>query len=215
MRAYKIFPLRQIKSANLSKAALARLYWFDWFKAHHKNISLTCRHFGISRDTFYHWKKNFKPYNLQTLEDNTANRKPHKLRQMTTDPAILKRIYDIRLSDREKSKYEIQEELKREGVTVGRSAIQKVINRHPELLNTQHIKKLRGHTGSLLLPGSEPVARCERDIQEHLCRLTPNISMFWVSGYICFVQSTVKAGTDMSGATRPLPQPRLLTFCKG
>ena len=148
MRAYKIFPLRQIKSANLSKAALARLYWFDWFKAHHKNISLTCRHFGISRDTFYHWKKNFKPYNLQTLEDNTANRKPHKLRQMTTDPAILKRIYDIRLSDREKSKYEIQEELRREGVTVGRSAIQKVINRHPELLNTQHIKKLRLHRKS-------------------------------------------------------------------
>lgn len=145
MRAYKVFPLIQIKSANLSKAALARLYWFDWYQTHGKNVSLTCRHFGISRDTLYTWKRRFKPYNLQTLEDDTANRKPHKLREMTTDPKILARIYEIRLADLEKSKYEIQAELLREGITVGRSAIQKVINRHMELLNTQHRKRLKIH----------------------------------------------------------------------
>lgn len=145
MRAYKIFPLRQIKSASLSKAALARLYWFDWYKTHGNNVSLTCRHFGISRDTFYHWEKSFKPYNLQTLEDDTSSRRPHKLREMTTDPKILKRIYEIRLADLEKSKYEIQAELLREGTTVGRSAIQKVINRHMELSNIQHRKRLKKH----------------------------------------------------------------------
>lgn len=145
MRAYKIFPLRQIKSAGLSKAALKRLYWFDWYRIHGNNISLTCRHFGISRDTFYHWKRSFKKYNLRTLEDHTANRRPHKLREMTTDTKIMKRIYEIRLNDLEKSKYEIQAELLREGITVGRSAIQKVINRHSELLNTQHRKKLTKH----------------------------------------------------------------------
>lgn len=53
---------------------------------------------------------------------------------MTTAPAVLARIYDIRFLDREKSKYEIQEELKREGIICGRSAIQKVINRHGKLL---------------------------------------------------------------------------------
>lgn len=145
MRAYKIFPLRQIRSANLSKAALQRLYWFDWYGAHGKNVSLTCRHFGISRDTFYLWKKKFKPYNLQSLEDNTASRRPYHLREMTTDPKILKRIYDIRLDDPEKSKYEIHEELLREGTSVAHNVIQKVIRRHPELSNSQHIKKLRSH----------------------------------------------------------------------
>jgi len=145
MRAYKRFSLRQIRSANLSKAALGRLCWFDWYQTHGKNISLTCRHFGISRDTFYLWKRRFKPYNLRTLEDDTSNRRPHRLRQMSTDPKILTMIYDIRLADREKSKYEIQEELKRQGITVGRSTIQKVINRHHELLNTQHTKKMRSH----------------------------------------------------------------------
>jgi transposase InsO family protein len=54
---------------------------------------------------------------------------------MTTDPAVLKRIYDIRLADLSKSKYEIHEELAREGILVAHNVIQKVINRHPELKN--------------------------------------------------------------------------------
>ncbi len=45
----------------------------------------------------------------------------------------------------EKSKYEIQEELKREGIQVGQTAIQKVINKHPELHNTLHKKRMRKH----------------------------------------------------------------------
>jgi len=145
MRAYKIFPLRQIKSADLSKAALKRLYWFDWYQTHDRNASLVCRHFGISRDTFYHWKRRFKPYNLRALEDDTSNRRPHRLREMTTDPKILERIYEIRLNDLEKSKWEIHEELMREGIKIAHNVIQKVIRRHSELSNTQHRKKLRKH----------------------------------------------------------------------
>src|SRR4030043_2405021 len=135
MRAFKILPHNLIIAACLSKSALKRLSWFEWHNVHGKNISLTCRHFGISRDTFYLWKKRFKPSNLRTLEDDTSNRRPHNLRQMTTDPKILATIYDIRLADKEKSKYEIQEELRRQDIIIGRSAIQKVINRHSELLN--------------------------------------------------------------------------------
>jgi transposase InsO family protein len=164
MRAYKIFPLKQIHSTNLSKAALKRLYWFDWYQTHGKNISLTCRHFGISRDTLYTWKRRFRPYNLKTLEDDTANRRPHKLREMTTDPKVLNRIYEIRLADLEKSKWEIQEELKREGITVGRSAIQKVINRHSELLNTQHWKKVRKHRNYKIARIKAAVELREKDL---------------------------------------------------
>lgn len=64
---------------------------------------------------------------------------------MTTDPKILALIYKIRFGDLEKSKYEIQAELLREGIVVGRSAIQKVINRHAELSNTQHRRRLAKH----------------------------------------------------------------------
>ena len=145
MRAFKIIPLVQINSANLSKSALTRLTWFDFWHTHQKNISLTCRHFGISRDTFYLWKKRFNPNSLSTLEDNLKTRTPHKLREMTTPSWILKKIYDIRLDDLEKSKYEIHEELKRMGIKVCHDTIQKVINRHFELKNIQHKSTLRKH----------------------------------------------------------------------
>jgi len=61
---------------------------------------------------------------------------------MTTDPKILKLIYNIRLADMSKSKYEIEEELRRAGIRISRKVIQKVINRHIELQNTQHQRKL-------------------------------------------------------------------------
>lgn len=145
MRAFKVFPKIQVEATPLTKDGLKRLEWFDYYLSHNKNISLTCRHFGISRDTFYLWKKRFNPRNLLSLEFDTKTRRPHKVREMTTPKWIRDRIYEIRKADLEKSKYEIQAELKDEGIIVGRKCIEKVIKRHPELLNTQHRKKVRKH----------------------------------------------------------------------
>lgn len=143
MRAFKLFPTIQVCTSNLTKEALRRLEWFDWYFSHGENISLTCRHFGISRDTFYLWRKRFNPRQLQSLEFDTKTRRPKKLREMTTPQWILQRIYAIRAADTEKSKYEIQAELRSEGVLVGRKCIEKVIKRHPELQNIQHKKRLK------------------------------------------------------------------------
>ena len=145
MRHYNILPVKTVRSASLSKDALKRLWWMDWYHTHGANAQATCRHFGLSKSVFYRWKARYNPYNLKTLEDDKKTRRPKRLREMTTPTWIQKKIYDIRNADHEKSKYEIQEELRRQDITVGRSAIQKVINRHPELLNTQHIQKLRRH----------------------------------------------------------------------
>lgn len=145
MRAYKILPVSVIKNSSLSKEALRRLSWIDWYTTHGKNISLTCRYFGISRDTFYRWLKRFNPGNLKTLEFDTSTRRPGSIRTMTTRQWIQDEIYKIRLLDPEKSKYEIQAELRDRAIAVGRSAIQKVINRHPELQNYQHKKKVQKH----------------------------------------------------------------------
>ncbi len=144
MRAYKILPKTvNVKNFKLSGDALRRLTWMDWYFNHGENARAVCRHFGISPDTFYLWKRRFNKYNLTSLEFNTKFRRPHRLREMTTDPRILKLIYDIRLNDMSKSKYEIEEELRREGIKISRKVIQKVINRHIELKNTQHLRKLR------------------------------------------------------------------------
>ncbi len=143
MRAFKVFPKLQVATSHLSKDGLKRLSWFDYYLSHHKNASLTCRYFGISRDTFYRWKRRFQPRYLQSLEDDTRNRQPKQVRKMITPQWIQQRVYEIRLKDLEKSKYEIQAELKDEGVVVGQTSIQKVINRHPELKNIQHKKRIK------------------------------------------------------------------------
>lgn len=146
MRSFKRFPLVQVRSANLSKAALKRLAWVDYWLFHDKNISLTCRHFGIPRDTFYLWKRRFNKYNLHTLEDNLKTRTPHNLRQMTTSKDVIDLVCKIRGEDVEKSKYEIQAELlDLYDIKIGYNTIQKIINRHIHLLNTQHRKQARAH----------------------------------------------------------------------
>lgn len=145
MRHYNILPTAYIKDSSLSKEALKRLYWFDWYLSQGRNAEKTCNHFGLSKSVFYRWKKRFNPLNLKTLEDDKNTRRPHKLREMTTPLWIIKKIYDIRKKDLEKSKYEIHEELKREGIKVAHNVIQKVINRHKELKNAQYRRRWKAH----------------------------------------------------------------------
>lgn len=145
MRAFKTFPKIQVETSKLSKPALKRLFWIDFYLSHKENVSLTCRYFGISRDTFYRWKKRFNPRVLQSLEFDPKTRRPNRVRMMRVPEHIRSRIYSIRKADPEKSKYEIQVELKDEGILIGQSAIQKIVNGYRELLNTQHRKKVKRH----------------------------------------------------------------------
>ncbi len=77
-----LVPLFQIandlRRNQLSKEAKIRLQWMDYYQKT-KNVSLTCRHFGISRQLFYYWKNKYNPHNLKTLE--TQDRTPKKKRQ--------------------------------------------------------------------------------------------------------------------------------------
>lgn len=145
MRHYKILPTEQIRNSSLSKDALKRLTWIDWYFAHGKNAELTCRHFGIAKSLFYRWKNRFDKKNLKTLEFDTKTRRPYKVRGSAMPLLVQQRIYVIRKQDLEKSKYEIQEELRREGIVVGQSAIQNFINRHKELQNTYHKRRVNKH----------------------------------------------------------------------
>ena len=77
----------------LSKQAKLRLRWMDYY---HKtsNAALTCRHFGISRKTFYYWLKRYNPYNLRTLEDKS--RAPKHKRKPEITPLQEQRIVNLR-----------------------------------------------------------------------------------------------------------------------
>ena len=68
-------------AAELSREARKRLQWFDHYQAHGRNAALTCRYFGISRQTFYRWKRRYDPQALTTLEHRSHQ--PHRRRRPT------------------------------------------------------------------------------------------------------------------------------------
>jgi transposase InsO family protein len=78
---------------QLSPEAKKRLKWMDYYQKT-KNVSLTCRHFGISRQLFYYWLKRYNPYNLSSLEER--NRAPQKRRQREITPDQERRIVELR-----------------------------------------------------------------------------------------------------------------------
>ena len=71
----------------LSRQANTRLNWFEHYRRYH-NASFTCRHYGISRQTFYRWKRRYKPWNLESLESRAS--RPRRTRQptWTTDQVL-------------------------------------------------------------------------------------------------------------------------------
>src|SRR3989344_4945947 len=108
----------------------------DWYFTHGENAESTCRHFSLSKSVLYRWLNRFDKYHLSTLEFDTRTRRPHRLRQMTTPRNTIQLVCDIRENGPEKSKYEIQAELREKyGITIGYNTIQKIINRHSYLLN--------------------------------------------------------------------------------
>lgn len=145
MRAFKIVPWGEVRAVSLSKEAQERLVWIDWYHSHEKKVRLTLRHFALSPDVFYRWLKRFSDKGILGLEDDLSTRRPKKTREMTTKQPVIDRIKSIREENVEKSKYEIQAELKDEGIVCGTTTIQKVINKHKELLNTQHNRRVKKH----------------------------------------------------------------------
>jgi len=76
------------KKIILSKQAKIRLTWMEYYQKC-KNARMTCRHFGISPDTFYLWKRRFNPSDLSTLEDKkTPTSSPYAKKQLWSPETI-------------------------------------------------------------------------------------------------------------------------------
>jgi transposase InsO family protein len=65
----------------ISRMAAQRVKWMDYYAAHGNNAALTCRYFGISRQTFYRWRGRYNPRDLSSLEERSQ--RPKRLRQPT------------------------------------------------------------------------------------------------------------------------------------
>ena len=74
-------------AVRLSRAAKTRLKWMEHY-ARHGNASLTARYFGISRQTFYTWKRRYNPIDLSSLEDRDSRPKHVRQRTWTTEQIL-------------------------------------------------------------------------------------------------------------------------------
>ncbi len=95
-------------AAELSREARQRLAWFDYYRARGGNTALTCRYFGISRQTLYRWQRRYDPLNLRMLEagshrplksEESGCRLPIGRKVITEILVPLYRVGKIRLKD--------------------------------------------------------------------------------------------------------------------
>lgn len=127
----KILPgTKQIgRIVALSREAKQRLSWMDWYHSHKQNARLTCRHFGISPDTFYRWKNRYNWGDLSTLEDDKTTRTPKNLRKPQTDRDLVLKIKELRESYPRWGKKKIWKLLAREGWHTSISTVGRTIER--------------------------------------------------------------------------------------
>lgn len=120
--------LRRVSQADITRDARKRLAWMDYY-GKVKKARLTCRHFGISPDTFYRWKRRYRPGNLKSLEDGTRSRRPRHLRLPTTPAAVVERILSLREQYPRWGKEKLALLLAREGVSVSVSTVGRTLAR--------------------------------------------------------------------------------------
>jgi transposase InsO family protein len=131
---------------SISPIASKRLKWVDYINKGN-TILKTSRHFDIPEATIRFWFKRFNSNDLNTLENRS--RKPHKVRSCKLSFKIIDRIIELRQQYKGWGKEKIQLLLIREGINVGQSRIQKVINqaglKRIPIAKKKYIRKNRRH----------------------------------------------------------------------
>jgi len=113
-------------SENLTRSAKQRLKWMEHFRKY-RNARLTCRHFGLSPDTFYLWKKRFDSNNLKTLEDNPKTRRPHKIRVSKHRIIQLEMIKKLKSVNPRLGKIRIARILREAGYKISNSTVARIL----------------------------------------------------------------------------------------
>jgi len=115
---YKIQKKRNVEARKRQK-------WMDYY-VKEKNAAKTCRHYDISLRTFWYWKRRYDKAIPNSLENKSCC--PNRVRESTISTATRDRIIALRKEYPGWGKIKIQVLLKREGIAVGQSRIQTVMN---------------------------------------------------------------------------------------
>lgn len=114
-------------TGNLSERAKQRLKILDWHRARGKNVSLTARHFCLTRYTIRQWQKRLDLLGPRGLEDKSH--RPKTLRRPITSWEIVSEVVKIRKQYPAWSKYKIQAIMKQKQLIISASAIGRILKR--------------------------------------------------------------------------------------
>jgi transposase InsO family protein len=104
-----------------------------------KTISDVCIAFGVSRETWYKWKRRYDAYGIDGLKDQS--RKPHNIKNVKVTEELEKIVLELRLNNRF-GPMRIRFRLKRKyGVSLGTKTIYNILKIHK--LNVLSVKLKR------------------------------------------------------------------------
>ena len=109
---------------ELSRAARVRLAWMDFYRRC-DNVAYTCRHFGISRQTFYRWLQRYEPLDLTTLEERSHC--PRRRRQPTWSSSLEGKVLTLRLQFPRWGKDKLAVLLRRQQLSVSTSMVGRIL----------------------------------------------------------------------------------------
>jgi len=114
------------RGRELSPEARRRLKWMDYYQQHGKNARLTCRHFDISPQTFYRWRRRYHPRRLESLEDRP--RRPRRVRRPTWSSELAQAVLELREQYPRWGKDKLQPLLRDAGWSVSTSMVGRIIS---------------------------------------------------------------------------------------
>src|SRR5260370_22029525 len=112
---------------KLSRAGQGRLQWMLFYYFNGRDAARTCRRFGISRQTFYRWKRRFHRHELATLEQRSHP--PRRGRQPTWAPDMAQRVLALLMPFPRWGKDKLLVLLRREKWTISTSMVGRIIAR--------------------------------------------------------------------------------------
>jgi putative transposase len=123
------------KQQHASREAKRRLAAVEWHEKHGQRVSLTARHFGLSRSTVYDWLRRHERAGIRGLEDRS--RRPHNVRQPTWTKALEQAVLKLREEHPRWGKDKLVVLLRQQGLTVSVSMVGRILihlKRHGRLL---------------------------------------------------------------------------------
>jgi putative transposase len=110
---------------ELSRSAQLRLQWMTHYRQHGRKVAFTCRHFGISRQTFYRWWRRYDPHNLAALVERSQ--RPHHRRQPTWTATQAEAVLAVRREYPRWGKDKLVVLLRRQGLRLSTSMVGRIL----------------------------------------------------------------------------------------